>query len=77
LFLAAYARWPVVHYYCYLLSEQAAHHAHLVAGAERNGVEAVVCHIMYAEIAGVVDQTHVDAAGVGRIMMDDAQVQVA
>ena len=37
-------------------SKRLAYHAHLVAGAERHGCEAVVCHVFDAEVAFVVQQ---------------------
>ncbi len=66
----------MVYNHGYFLAQKAAYHAHLVAGAERHGCEAVVCHVFDAEIAFVVQQAYVHASGVGRVVMHDAEVEL-
>ena len=68
--LTSQARGPVVDDYCDALPEQAAYDAHLVACAEGHGSEGMVGDVLNLEVCGVVDKAHVDAAGIGRVVMD-------
>ena len=68
-FLAANARRPVVYDDGYALSHQPADDAHLVACAERYGRGAVVGNILHSEVCWIVDKAHVNASGVGGIVV--------
>ena len=80
LFLSAQARWPVAHYDAHFLAAEQSGYAHLVAGAECGIVgdnERGVGDIEHAEHAGVIEQTHIHAATVGRVVVHYLQVPAA
>ena len=59
------------------LAEQGADDAHLVAGAEGHFGEAVVGDVLETEVAGIVHEADVDAAGVGGVVVYNLKVPVA
>ena len=74
LFLSADSRGPVVDDHGHALAEKRAYDAHLVASAERYGCQAVVGYVLQTEVAGIVEQAYVDAAGVGGVVVHYFQV---
>ena len=76
LLLAAETRRPVVDNDGYTLAQKRSDDAHLVAGAVWNSSEAVVGHVLDAEVALVVDHAYVYATCVGRIVVNDGEVEV-